>query len=402
MNLPPMDAPPLPPSTPARSAVVVRDDAALESISAFEWDALVGGHPLLSHAFLSALHATGCATRRTGWQPRYLTAWRGSELTGALPLYGKAHSYGEYVFDWAWAEAFRRHGHRYYPKLVAAIPFTPTPGARLIARDDATRAALLGGALAMLGGAGGDTAFSSLHVLFPTADEAAACGRAGMIVRHGVQFHWDNPGYRDFGDYLAAFTHDKRKKVKQERRKLGEAGVTFRRKTGREITGADWAFFYACYEGTYHAHQSTPYLSPAFFTRLGETMPDHLLLVHGERDGRPLCAALDVFDGGTLWGRYWGTAGYVPGLHFEACYYQAIEFCIERGIRRFEGGAQGIHKLARGLMPVTTFSAHAIADPDFAAAIAEFCAREQVDVAHTVDELEAASPFKDGTANAAC
>jgi predicted N-acyltransferase len=403
MNFPPMEPPsPQPLSAANRAAVVVHDDAALETISAPDWDALVGGHPLLSHAFLSALHATGCAARRTGWQPRYLTAWRGNELAGALPLYAKAHSYGEYVFDWAWADAFRRHGHRYYPKLVAAIPFTPTPGPRLIARDDATRTALLHRALSLLGGNGGGAAYSSLHVLFPTADEAAACAGAGMIVRHGVQFHWDNPGYRDFGDYLAAFTHDKRKKVKQERRKLAESGVTFRRKTGHEITGSDWAFFYACYQGTYEAHHSTPYLSPAFFTRIAETMPDHLLLVLGERDGSPLCAALDLFDTATLWGRYWGTVGYLPGLHFEACYYQAIEFCIERRIARFEGGAQGIHKLARGLMPVTTFSAHAIADPDFAAAIAEFCAREQVDVAHAVGELEAASPFKNGGPSAAC
>lgn len=377
-------------------AVAIRDDVALEAIPAADWDALAPSQPLLSHAFLSALHETGCASPATGWRPCYVTAWRDDVLAGALPLYAKTHSYGEYVFDWAWADAYRRHGQRYYPKLVAAIPFTPTPGPRLLARDSETRSALLDHALGLLRAPGGATgaAFSSLHVLFPTADEAAACQRAGMIVRNGVQFHWENPGYRDFADFLAAFNHDKRKKVKQERRRLAEAGVTFERKVGRAITPDDWAFFHHCYETTYRAHRSTPYLSLDFFLRIGATLPDRLLLVVGRRDGRPLCAALDVFGGETLWGRYWGTTEYVAGLHFEACYYQAIEFSIERRIARFEGGAQGVHKLARGLVPVTTHSAHAIADPAFARAIADFCAHERTDVAQTVDELERAMPFR--------
>ena len=384
------------PSAPSRAlsprprSVSLRDDIPLAAIPPARWDALAAGQPLLSHAFLTALHDSGCASPLTGWRARHVTAWVDDALVGALPLYEKMHSYGEYVFDWAWADAYRRHQRRYYTKLVAAIPFTPTPGHRLLAPDGATRAALLGHARGMLAGG----AFSSLHVLFPTDAEAALCEAGGMLVRHGVQFHWDNPGYRDFTDFLAAFSHDKRKKVKQERRKLAESGVTFTRKVGGEITAADWAYFHACYEGTYHAHGSTPYLSLDFFERIGRTMPGHLLLVVGIRDGRPICAALDVFDGGTLWGRYWGAPEYVPGMHFEACYYQAIEFCIERGIARFEGGAQGVHKLARGLLPVATFSAHAIADPAFARAIADFCARERVDVAHALQELETASPFR--------
>ncbi|MEO8674984.1 MAG: GNAT family N-acetyltransferase [Casimicrobiaceae bacterium] len=382
---------------PPSPATVIRNDIDLAAIPAEAWDALTQGHPLLCHAFLCALHATGCAAPDTGWRPCYLTAWCADTLTGALPLYAKTHSYGEYVFDWAWADAFRRHGRRYYPKLVAAVPFTPAPGPRLIARDEATRGALLERALAMLHAQdrGADSRYSSLHVLFATPEETALCARAGMIVRHGVQFEWQNPGHRDFADYLAAFNHDKRKKVKQERRRLADSGVTFRRLTGSDITDADWAFFYDCYESTYHAHHSTPYLSLDFFTRIAASMPDNLLLVVGAHGGRPLCAALDIFDQATLWGRYWGTHAYVPGLHFEACYYQAIEFCIERKIARFAGGAQGVHKLARGLMPVTTCSAHAIADPDFAAAIADFCARERADVAHAVDELEGASPFRE-------
>ncbi len=386
-----------PPETfaPASSGGVVRDDVDLAAIPAADWDALTHGYPLLSHAFLGALHDSGCAGSATGWRPCYLTAWRDGRLTGAMPLYAKSHSYGEYVFDWAWADAFRRHGRRYYPKLVAAIPFTPAPGPRLIAGDDATRTALLGRALAMLQEDGDGPRCSSLHVLFAAPEEVDICASAGMIVRHGVQFEWQNPGYRDFDGYLAAFNHDKRKKVKQERRRLVESGITFRRCTGRDITAADWAFLYECYQSTYRAHQSTPYLSFDFFLRIAASMPEHLLLVVGERGGEPLCAAFDIFDERTLWGRYWGTRAYIPGLHFEACYYQAIEFCIERRISRFAGGAQGVHKLARGLMPVTTCSAHAIADPGFAAAIAAYCERERADVAHAVDELEASSPFKE-------
>ena len=215
-----------------------------------------------------------------------------------------------------------------------------------------------------------------------------------MLLRDSMQFHWTNPGYRDFADFLSTMNHTKRKRISQERRKLGAAGVTFRRLPGPEIDGRHWSFFYRCYTTTYRRHHSTPYLSLAFFERIGATLPDHVVLVLGERGGRPVCAALDVFSADTLWGRYWGATEFVPGLHFEACYYQAIEFCIERGIALFEGGAQGLHKLARGLMPVTTRSAHAIADPEFARAIGSFLVDERTEVARTVDELERAGPFR--------
>jgi predicted N-acyltransferase len=380
----------------AASAVTIRGDVGLESIGAAEWDALVGGSPLVSHAFLSALHETGCASRASGWTPCYLTAWREDELAGALPLYEKTHSYGEYVFDWAWANAYHRHGRHYFPKLVAAIPFTPAEGPRFFGATGDVRDALLRAALARLRSSGrrGDAELSSLHVLFPTEAEARACEAAGMTVRNGVQFRWENGNYRDFADFLATFNHDKRKKVKQERRRVAESGIAFTRKVGREITASDWEFFYLCYERTYREHRATPYLSLAFFERIAAAMPDHLMLALGSRGERRICAALDVFDAGTLWGRYWGTLETVSGLHFEACYYQAIEFCIERGIERFEGGAQGAHKLARGLVPITTWSAHAIADREFARAIAALCARERVDVAHAIDELDAAKPFR--------
>jgi predicted N-acyltransferase len=376
--------------------LTVRGDVGIESIGAAEWDALVGGSPLVSHAFLSALHETGCASPASGWTPCYLTAWRDDRLAGALPLYEKTHSYGEYVFDWAWANAYHRHGRHYFPKLVAAIPFTPAEGLRFFGAADGVRDALLHAALARLRASGrrGDAAPSSLHVLFPTEAEARACEAAGMVVRNGVQFRWENRDYRDFADFLATFNHDKRKKVKQERRRVAESGIEFRRKVGEEITASDWEFFYLCYERTYREHHSTPYLSLAFFRRIAAAMPGHLMLALGSRGERRICAALDVFDAEALWGRYWGTLETVSGLHFEACYYQAIEFCIERGIKRFEGGAQGAHKLARGLVPITTWSAHAIADREFARAIAAFCARERVDVEHAIDELDAAKPFR--------
>jgi predicted N-acyltransferase len=375
---------------PVVASPVIRDDVALSAIAPSDWNALAAGQPFLSHEFLTALHETGCATPRTGWTPRYLTAWDDGRLLGALPLYAKSHSYGEYVFDWGWAEAYRRHGRRYYPKLLAAIPFTPVAGPRLLAPHLPVRRALLGHALELVRRGH----YSSLHVLFLPQDEALEADRFGMIPREGVQFHWTNPGYRDFDDFLAAFSHDKRKKVKQERRKLRDAGVTFERKVGSAITAADWAFFYQCYESTYRAHHSTPYLTHAFFEEIGRKLAEHTLLVIGTRDGRRLCAALDIYTPDTLWGRYWGMTEYLPGLHFEACYYQAIEFCIEARIARFEGGAQGLHKLARGLRPVATHSLHAVGDPAFAAAIADFCARERLEVEHSLDELSASSPFK--------
>jgi predicted N-acyltransferase len=391
-----MDADRISQVSKAASAVTIRGDVGIESIAAADWDALVGGSPLVSHAFLSALHETGCASRATGWTPCYLTAWHDRALAGAVPLYAKMHSYGEYVFDWAWADAYRRHGRRYYPKLIAAIPFTPAEGPRFFTADGSVREALLRAALALLRASArhGDAPFSSLHVLFPTEAEARACEAAGMVMRNGVQFRWHNNGYRDFADFLATFNHDKRKKVKQERRRVAESGIAFTRKVGAEITAADWDFFYRCYERTYHEHRSTPYLSLEFFERIGARMPHHLMLALGFRGNTRVCAALDVFDADALWGRYWGTLETVSGLHFEACYYQAIDFCIERGIGRFEGGAQGVHKLARGLVPIVTQSAHAIADREFARAIAAFCARERVDVAHAIDELDAATPFR--------
>ncbi|HYT15485.1 MAG TPA: GNAT family N-acetyltransferase [Burkholderiales bacterium] len=363
---------------------------ALASIEPQAWNALAGGHPLLRHEFLQALHDTGCACEQTGWAPRYLTLWQGSSLVGAMPLYLKSHSYGEYVFDWAWADAYYRNGLEYYPKLLGAVPFSPVTGPRLLARDGATRALLIHAALQRA------REVSSLHVLFPSDAEARQMEAAGMMLRRTVQFHWENRGYASFEEFLSSLASAKRKKIRQERRRVNEAGVRLRRLVGREIRDEHWDFFTRCYNGTYRAHRSTPYLNLAFFRRLGETLPEHLLLVLAEIDGRPIASALNVFSQSTLYGRYWGSVGHVPLLHFEVCYYQALEFCIERGVRVFEGGAQGEHKLARGFMPVQTWSAHWLKHPQFADAVGRFLAREAAGLERYMDELNEHNPFRQG------
>ncbi len=362
----------------------------LEDIPAAAWDALHGGNPTLAHAFLDSLHRTGCASPSTGWTARYLTRWEGGSLVGAVPLYEKTHSYGEYVFDWAWAEAYERHGLAYYPKLLAAVPFTPATGPRLMASTDAVREELARALVELARESG----HSSLHVLFPDEADAGALRRAGLMERSGVQFHWRNAGYRDFEDFLAALSHDKRKKIRQERRRVAEAGVSLRRATGREATQADWDFFAACYRRTYRAHRSTPYLDREFFGMIARRMPDNVLLVIAERGGQPVAAAMDLFSPATLYGRYWGAVEFVPGLHFEACYYQALEFAIERGIALVEGGAQGEHKHARGFLPVKTRSFHWLAHPAFARAVDDYLAREGTGIDQYVDELDERSPFR--------
>ena len=362
----------------------------LEGVDSAQWDALAGDNPTLSFAFLDSLHRTGCAAASSGWAACYPTLWEGDRLVGAAPLYAKSHSFGEYVFDWAWADAYERHGIAYYPKLLCAVPFTPASGARLLAADARSRERLARAMLAMAR----DSGFSSLHVLFPVERDAATLHALGLLERRGVQFHWRNPGYASFDAFLAELSHDKRKKIRQERRKVAEAGVRLRRMTGREASESDWDFFTACYRRTYRAHRSTPYLNRAFFGTIAQRMPDNLLLVVAERDGQPIASALDVFGAGTLYGRYWGSVEAVPGLHFEACYYQAMEFCIERGIALFEGGAQGEHKHARGFLPEATRSFHWLAHPAFERAIDDFLAREGAGIDAYVDELNERSPFR--------
>nr|WP_256988524.1 GNAT family N-acetyltransferase [Bordetella genomosp. 9] len=369
----------------------------LESLSDVEpalWDGLAGGQPFLRHAFLSALHETGCAAPDTGWTPFYLSLWRGDTLAGAMPLYVKAHSRGEFVFDQLWADAFARHGLRYYPKLLCSVPFTPVTGPRLLAASHADRVALARGAIELAA----RLKLSSLHVLFPNDQDAAALREAGYLIRQGVQFHWRNQGYRDFDGFLASLNHDKRKKLRQDRKRVAAAGVGFRWRRGGDIDDAALRFFHGCYQETYRNHWSSPYLNLAFFQRIHRALPDALVLVEAHRDGVPIACALNMTDGAALYGRHWGTHDFVPGLHFETCYVQGIEYCLANGIDRFEGGAQGEHKMARGLLPEPTCSAHWIADSRFEAAIADFLDREGAAMGDYREQLAAHTPFKNNGA----
>jgi predicted N-acyltransferase len=377
--------------------VVLKVLDSLAMIPEADWDALAGGNPTLRHAFLQSMIDAGCTTAKTGWLPQFLTLWRptndskGQEkLCGAVPLYVKGHSYGEYVFDWAWAEAYQRNGLDYFPKLLAAVPFTPCTGTRLMAGTAADHTIILDGLLNLAK----QSDVSSLHVLFPEAAEHKLLIDAGMMPRTAIQFHWRNNCYRHFDEFLATMNHDKRKKLKQERRRVNDAGITFRRLIGADITATDWDLFFQCYRHTYHAHHSTPYLNREFFGLICARMPENILLIVAEREGKPIACALNLWDAKTLYGRYWGALEFHSGLHFETCYYQALEFCIERGIQVFEGGAQGEHKLARGFLPVKCQSAHWLRDARFSRAVEDFLARESGGLEQYVNELDDSSPFK--------
>lgn len=331
-------------------------------------------------------------------------------MVGACALYLKTHSYGEYVFDQAWANAYGQHGLAYYPKAVVAVPFTPVPGTRLMARTAADRAVL---AKALIQWCETEK-LSSLHVLFSSAPDLQACEHAGMMLRHTVQFHWRNtdPAYVDFEGFLASLSQEKRKKIRQERRKVADAGVTFRWSLGKTITTEDWDFFYRCYERTYLEHGNAPYLSRDFFRRMANTMPENWLLFVAERQGHAIATSLiavsdystratgrnDLKNTGAIaYGRYWGTLERVDCLHFEACYYQPLKWCIEHGFQRFEGGAQGEHKLARALLPVKSTSAHWLAHPSFADAVERFLEREGRGIGQYLDVLGQRSPFRNQT-----
>ena len=364
----------------------------LAGVPAAPWNELSGGDPFTSHQFLCALIDTGCASARSGWRPQIVLLERdgsaGYELAGAMPLFLKSHSYGEYVFDWAWADAYQRHGLAYYPKLLCAVPFTPVTGPRLLAASDADRHKLVAAALKMA------REVSSLHVLFPPQPEAGLMQRAGMLLRSTVQFHWKNENFADFEDYLSRITRHRRKVIRQERRRVHKAGVEFRWLRGAQIERRHWEFFERCYRRTYAAHRSSPYLTLEFFLQLGATLPRNTLMVLAKRAGKPVAATLNLISENKIFGRYWGAAEHIPLLHFECCYYQAIEFAIVNRLQTFEGGAQGEHKLLRGLLPVETHSAHWLAHPAFASAIEDYLARETAGIARYVDELNEHSPFR--------
>ena len=456
----------------AEGAIIARVLASPLEVDATAWNALLAlqSHPtpFMRHEYLAALHESESAVPHTGWTPRFMTLWEGDLLVAACPLYLKSHSYGEYVFDWAWASAYEQHGVPYYPKAVVAVPFTPVPGTRLMARDAAARQGLVEALCQWCE----DEGISSLHVLFASDDDVLTGAREGLMLRHTVQFHWKNvaptlgtdvsslppegalaalgrPGggsgaaptlgtggfllptesvlaaveshcdsrsaaagplaYRDFDDFLAHLTQEKRKKFRQERRRVAEAGVTFRWALGADITADDWNFFYRCYERTYLEHGNPPYLTRAFFQQMADRMPEHWLLFIAEREGRPIASSLiaisaqpssargqyhSKYAGCTAYGRYWGALERVDCLHFEACYYQPLAWCIAHGVQRFEGGAQGEHKMARALLPVPATSMHWLAHPAFADAVDRFLAREGAGVEQYLDHLQARSPFR--------
>ena len=380
---------------------VIRVLPSPSDVSPEAWNALLAAQaepsPFMRHEYLSALTDSRSATPDSGWLPQFVTLWQGEQLQAACPLYVKDHSYGEYVFDWAWANAYEQHGLAYYPKAVVAVPFTPVPGARLLARDAESRTLLVQGLIALCK----QLELSSLHLLFGADADIAACTDAGLMLRNTVQFHWTNAQYADFDAFLASLSHDKRKKIRQERRKVADAGVRFRWSRGADIGKADWDFFYRCYERTYREHGNPPYLTRDFFRRMADTMPQAWLLFVAERDGKPMASSLIALSTEpdsplVAYGRYWGALERVDCLHFEACYYQPLAWCIEHGAQRFEGGAQGEHKMARALMPVKTTSAHWLAHPSFADAVERFLEREGAGIENYMDHLGERSPFKSG------
>jgi uncharacterized protein len=390
-------------------------------IDAQQWNALLAQSdaptPFMRHEYLAALHASGSAVAETGWLPQFIALYAADEqeLLAACPLYVKDHSYGEYVFDWAWARAYQENGLPYYPKAVVAVPFTPVPGSRFLSKNGFYPAYLLREALSLCE----QHHLSSLHALFASEADQAAASTAKLMQRETVQFHWSNQGYTSFDEFLASLSQDKRKKIRAERRKVTEAGVTWRSSHGKQISAEDWAFFYTCYERTYLEHGNAPYLTPEFFQAMQREMPQSWLLFIAERAGSAIASSLiavyepeetinsiaiqadsmPVTPSKSLkkvaYGRYWGAVQRVDSLHFEACYYQPLQWCIAHGFDRFEGGAQGEHKMARGLLPVVTRSAHWLAHPQFASAVDRFLERERAGIGEYVDHLAQRNPFRE-------
>ena len=372
--------------------VTVHDSIA--AIPAGDWNALAGTeYPFLDHAFLELAERTGSVSADAGWSPRHLVLRDGKAIRAALPLYEKTHSWGEFVFDWAWARAYEQAGFPYYPKLVSAVPFTPAPSARLLratAGDDEAASILLESATQLAR----DTGCSSLHLLFPAETEIPALERADLLIRKDCQFHWHNRGYGHFDDFLATFTSAKRKKARRDRRRVAEQGIRFRRLHGKDLDRDAWSDIYALIARTFMLRGSLPYFNQAFFEGLGERLPDNVLVIVAEQADRPIAAAVFYESATTLYGRYWGSDGHYDALHFETCYYQGIDYCIANGLARFDPGAQGEHKIQRGFRPTRTWSSHWIADPGFADAIADFTAREAPQIDRYIESASEYLPFK--------
>jgi len=370
----------------------------ISDVTAPEWNGLLteDSGPFLRHEFLSSLEETGCVGNNTGWQIAHLVLKLDKEIVGAMPLYLKQHSYGEYVFDWSWAQAYEQQGMNYYPKVLCAIPFTPVQGSRLLSKSGMNKELIYSKLISGLKSLVIDNELSSVHILFPQKDELGILNTQGFLLRDSVQFHWHNQGYQSFEQFLSSLTMKRRKNIRREREFVARQNISFRHISGKESTDQDWEFFYACYANTYYEHQSQPYLNEAFFKLWNKRLPENIHLIVAERNGVPIASSLLVVDTvmSKAYGRYWGSLEHVPLLHFETAYYQAIEFCIAAGIQTFEGGAQGEHKMARGFLPTKIQSAHFIKEPRFAKAVEHFLEREHQGIEVYVDELAEHSPLK--------
>lgn len=370
----------------------------LSDISAGEWNALLpqDAGPFLRHEFLSALEETNCVGGNTGWQVAHLTLKQNGLIVGALPLYLKQHSYGEFVFDWSWAQAYEQQGMPYFPKALCAIPFTPVQGARVLHAKHINKNFIEHRLIEGLKALVIQNDLSSAHVLFPQTSESISLKERGFMLRDSVQFHWHNQGFENFEQFLAALTMKRRKNIRREREQVNGEGIVFKHVPGANSSSADWEFFYRCYANTYAEHRSDPYLNETFFKLLAQRMPNNLHLIIALRNDIPIASSLLVVDSknSKAYGRYWGAIEHIPCLHFETAYYQAIEYCISHKIQTFEGGAQGEHKMARGFLPTTIQSAHFIADPRFAKAVQHFLERERLRIGAYVDELAEHSPLK--------
>ncbi len=375
--------------------VQIHRDTGVQNIDSARWNALAGDSPFLRHEFLAALETTGCVGADTSWQPIHLTVTDATgDLLGALPLYIKHDSRGEFVFDWGWANAYAETGLSYYPKLVSAIPFTPATGQRILVAAHADFSAV---ATILLGAAqelGTELGASSLHILFPTEAERNHLAAEGLLSRKGCQFHWHNDGYRSFDEFLSRFSSAKRKKARRERRRIAEARVQFQHLRGDELAPADWDAVFDFYSRTFLRRGRAPYLNRAFFAEVARTMPENVVVILARFEGQPIAAAICFRSSDTLYGRYWGSLADFHSLHFETCYYQGIDYCIREGLSRFEPGTQGEHKISRGFTPVATWSNHWIIDPEFGGAVAEFLDRERLHVEAYMDELATHIPYR--------
>jgi len=383
-------------TTEPSSALTAEFLTSLTQIPAAQWDSIAGAdYPVLRHTFLYGLEKTACTTAETGWQPCHLLLRRGTDLVALMPLYLKSHSYGEYVFDWSWADAWRQSGLAYYPKLLTAIPFTPATGPRLCIAEGMDEDQCLHAAIAAVKAFATQKKLSSWHLLFPEAGVSEKLLATGLHRRAATQFHWFNDGYRSFDDFLATFSSRKRKSLNRERRRVAEQGITLRTLTGADIGKQEWEQFYEFYQMTYAKRSGhSGYLSRAFFMDTAASMGEQVVMVLAYLDARAIAGALYFRSGDTLYGRYWGCEREFDCLHFEACYYQGIEYCIAHNLKRFDPGAQGEHKIQRGFRPITTWSNHWIADPQLSAAVGDFTRRE---AQHNEQYRQAASellPFK--------